>query len=443
MISSTTLTSTVVWLYILGTSGCSDTSIQLWKIRVTAFPVEVMGVGIAPHDDETGAAHIFNESHYVLARWRMSRRFAPMEVDLDDLNHCSSSRRFSWEALMGSSPSVSSLAFRSRKTSAKTVLGTKPKNIKPWIGPETWNEIQNRKKLRNAIFRSKCPATKTQARIAYRESARKVTYMIRIDRERYLNEIANDAEQASNTGNLRGVYTAIKELCGNNIRGTAILKANDGSDLTTTEEQLVRWCDYFTSQSTNRIVSETDILITRRNPRRAISTDPPTTTEIIAILDNMKNCKSAGPDNIAAELLKYGSNTIGEYLTPLIHNAWVNNNIPNDWKEGTVITIPKKGDLTLCKNWRGITLLNSICKIIATLILQKIQPVIDETLRKEQAGFRPGRSCVDHVNTLRIIIEQSIEYNSPLYLLFIDFERAFDTVYRDAIWLTLLTYQKK
>ncbi|XP_073821244.1 uncharacterized protein [Musca autumnalis] len=212
------------------------------------------------------------------------------------------------------------------------------------------HEIQTRKKLHNAIFRSKCPATKTQARIAYRQSARNVTY-IHSDRERYLNEIANEAEQASNTGNLRSVYAAIKQLCGNNIRDTAILKDNDGSDLSTTDEQLVRWCDYFTSQSqtTNRVAAETDILLTRRNPRRAISTDPPPATEIISILDNMKHCKSAGPDTITAELLKYGSNIIAEYLTPLIQNAWINNSIPNDWKEGTVIYPQKRLSNTMQK----------------------------------------------------------------------------------------------
>lgn len=62
---------------------------------------------------------------------------------------------------------------------------------------------------------------------------------------------------------------------------------------------------------------------------------------------------------------------------------------------------------------------------------------MDLQLRHEQNGFRPNRSCVDHINTLRIIVEQSVEWRSPLFLLFVDFERAFDTIHRDAIWKAL------
>jgi len=46
-------------------------------------------------------------------------------------------------------------------------------------------------------------------------------------------------------------------------------------------------------------------------------------------------------------------------------------------------------------------------------------------------GFHKGRSCTDQVNTLRIILEQFNEFQSPLYLIFIDFEKAFDSINRN------------
>jgi len=52
---------------------------------------------------------------------------------------------------------------------------------------------------------------------------------------------------------------------------------------------------------------------------------------------------------------------------------------------------------------------------------------------EEQAGFRQHRSCSDQIITLQIIIEQSIEWNSPLYINYIDFEKAFDSVNRDTL----------
>ena len=75
------------------------------------------------------------------------------------------------------------------------------------------------------------------------------------------------------------------------------------------------------------------------------------------------------------------------------------------------------------------------------IIMKRIEPHIGNTLRNEQAGFRANRSCIDQSNTLRLIVEQSNEFNSPLYLLFVDFEKAFDSINRNSIWQSLMQRQ--
>jgi urease beta subunit len=65
---------------------------------------------------------------------------------------------------------------------------------------------------------------------------------------------------------------------------------------------------------------------------------------------------------------------------------------------------------------------------------------IDKVLRDQQAGFRKERSCTDQIATLRMIIEQSIEWNSPLYINFIDFEKAFDSLDRETLWMIMAHY---
>ncbi|XP_071123141.1 uncharacterized protein [Mytilus edulis] len=60
--------------------------------------------------------------------------------------------------------------------------------------------------------------------------------------------------------------------------------------------------------------------------------------------------------------------------------------------------------------------------------------------RYEQAGFRSNRSCTDQIATLRTIIEQSVEWQSSLYINFVDFERAFDSVNREGLWQLLRPY---
>ena len=70
-------------------------------------------------------------------------------------------------------------------------------------------------------------------------------------------------------------------------------------------------------------------------------------------------------------------------------------------------------------------------------MLNRIKGHLYSTIDCEQAGFRPSSSCVDHINTLRIIINQSAEYTSDLHLDFVDFEKAFDSVDRERLWMAL------
>ena len=62
--------------------------------------------------------------------------------------------------------------------------------------------------------------------------------------------------------------------------------------------------------------------------------------------------------------------------------------------------LPKKGGLSLCKNWRGILmLLSMVGKILCSVILGRLKDALDALLREEQAGFRRGRSCIDQIAT--------------------------------------------
>ena len=61
-------------------------------------------------------------------------------------------------------------------------------------------------------------------------------------------------------------------------------------------------------------------------------------------------------------------------------------------------------------------------------------------MRDEQAGFRAGRSCIDQIATLRMILEQSLEWQSPVYINFIDLKKAFDMIDRSTMWRIMRHY---
>ena len=65
---------------------------------------------------------------------------------------------------------------------------------------------------------------------------------------------------------------------------------------------------------------------------------------------------------------------------------------------------------------------------------------MDRTPRKEQTGFREGRGCADQIFALHNIIEQCKEWQRQLYVNFVDFEKAFDSIHRDSFWNILRHY---
>jgi len=135
-------------------------------------------------------------------------------------------------------------------------------------------------------------------------------------------------------------------------------------------------------------------------------TGAPTTKEIKTAIKHLKLNKACSPDNLPAELFRTYPNTIVNVLEPLFKKVWNSGQIPSEWKQGLIIKLPKKGDLTECRNWRGITLLNIIGKILATTVNNRLKEELESKMRPEQAGFRSNKACAGHINTLRIIVEQ-------------------------------------
>jgi len=119
-----------------------------------------------------------------------------------------------------------------------------------------------------------------------------------------------------------------------------------------------------------------------------------------------------------------------------VNRCWRAESVPDEWRQGIIVKIPKKGDIGDCNNWRSITLLSVPGKVFCTyiILLQRIRDAVDATLRDEQAGFRKGRSCAEQIFALRNIIEQCVEFQQPLSINFVDFKKAFDSVHRESLW---------
>ena len=139
-------------------------------------------------------------------------------------------------------------------------------------------------------------------------------------------------------------------------------------------------------------------------------------------------------------MLKADIEVSTKWLKKLFDKIWAEEETPGEWSRGILTTVPKKGDLSKCSSWRGITLLSVPSKILVNILIERIRKAIDKELRKEQAGFRKGKGTSDQIFILRNIIEQSVEWQAPLYLNFIDFEKAFDSIHRETLWKIMELY---
>ena len=151
----------------------------------------------------------------------------------------------------------------------------------------------------------------------------------------------------------------------------------------------------------------------------------------------MKNGKACGLDEIPTEVWKLED--FHHILLDLCNGVYKQESI-DQWTEGCLLPFPKKGDLGLTKNYRGITLTAIAAKIYNLMLLNRLRPKIDPLLRRNQNGFRTNRSTSGQILTIRRILEGVKSKNLPLTLLFIDFSKAFDSIHRGKMKEILLAY---
>ena len=94
--------------------------------------------------------------------------------------------------------------------------------------------------------------------------------------------------------------------------------------------------------------------------------------------------------------------------------------------------------MQLCQNYRTISLISHSSKVKLKIILNRLPPQA-EIIAEEQAGFRAGRSTTEQIH-LRILCEKYLQHQQNLYQVFIDFKKAFDRVWHEALWATMRKY---
>ena len=187
-----------------------------------------------------------------------------------------------------------------------------------------------------------------------------------------------------------------------------------------------------------------------------------TWNEIQGVVKTMAKGKASGIDGIPGEV--YRAITGREWpregkglacVLLYVLNTIFNGNIPEDLMTSTVVSVPKKGDLTDMNNYRGISLMPVCVKIVAAVIAQRISSAFEDEhfLSDAQAGFRPKQECVGQVGALLEIIQRWTTPTRELknrrrligdelraFACFIDFKKAYDMVPHETMLYKLRAY---
>jgi sorting nexin-29 len=206
------------------------------------------------------------------------------------------------------------------------------------------------------------------------------------------------------------------------------------------EEKVIldRWAEHFSDLLNKNIVSGNEQLNPPNlsNGQIVENLMKPTRQEVEAI-NKMKNNRAPGEGVIVAEMIKYGGEGLKNAIHKLLQRIWEEENMPESWKMGVICPIFKKGDKLACENYRGITLLNVVYKVLSSVMNERMKRYSEDLLEEYQCGFRLQRSTTDQIFIIRQVMEKFYEHECDLYMLFIDFRQAFDSIRREELYTAL------
>ncbi len=165
-----------------------------------------------------------------------------------------------------------------------------------------------------------------------------------------------------------------------------------------------------------------------------------TAEEIRHAVKKLKNSKAAGIDRITNEYIKASIDLMIPIYTYLFNIILNTGDIPKTWLIGKIIPIYKgKGDTKDPGNYRGIALLSCLGKLFTSLLNNRITDFVESNkiLIENQAGFRRGYGTVDHIFVFKCLIDILGSDRRKLVCAFVDYQKAFDSIWRDGLWVKL------
>ncbi|XP_062715888.1 uncharacterized protein LOC134291753 [Aedes albopictus] len=322
-------------------------------------------------------------------------------------------------------------------TSATALGFATPNHRNDWYD----GECEQLKKEKNAAW-ARMLQHRTRANGARYKQARNrqnsVFRMMKRQQEERDREAMEELYRAKDT---RKFYEKLNRSRRGFVPQADMCRDNHGNILTSEREVVERWRQHYDEHLNGDVASTeggvvTDLGVCAQDERLPA----PDLQEIEEEVGRLKNNKAAGADQLPSELLKYGGEALVRALHWVITKIWEEEVLPEEWMEGIVCLIYKKGDKLDCGNYRAITLLSAAYKILSQILCRRLSPIAREFVGQYQAGFMGERATTDQMFAIRQVLQKCREYNVPTHHLFIDFKSAYDTIDREQLWQIMHEY---
>lgn len=294
-------------------------------------------------------------------------------------------------------------------------------------------------KVKNRLYKQiKKDPSDTQAIERYRLYKNKLEKLIRSTKYAYIQ-----SEICKNSNNVKNLYKVVRDLCGTRGKGNSgsvcgntgpieEVRLLDGTISRDKQAISDSFNDHYTTYGqrlADKIKNPSKITPVKHQPN-SFFMKPTSESEIVSVINSLKNGTSPGYDKLKAETLKRISEVIKQPLTFLVNKIMEQGGWPKLFKRGVVRPLFKSGNRREIVNYRPITLISNLAKIAEKIIKVRMTGFIDRycLLADSQFGFRPGKSTQDAFENLLGNVYSAVDNNQPALCIFVDLAKAFDTV---------------
>ncbi|XP_071123270.1 uncharacterized protein [Mytilus edulis] len=296
------------------------------------------------------------------------------------------------------------------------------KGNKPWFDKQCWNKRKIYRGAKRNYSSNRSEAKREEMKKKEREYKRQMDKSMREYRKKFQKHMKN-----LRTKNPKEYWKILN-------RGGKRTKPNIALDVL---------FDFFknlnNAENTNDVTNEPNDI---QGVNEVLNSEI-TTEEISKCIRDLKNGKASGDDLIINEFMKSTSHIFIPVYVKLFNMIFDSGILPDIWLMGNIIPFYKnKGDQSDPQNYRPITILSCLGKLFTSVLNLRLSSFLEDylLLNENQAGFRKGYSTVDNIFVIHILFELLKRKKKKLYCAFVDFAKAFDTVWRSGLWSKLIKH---